>query len=172
MFLRKIEKSDLPTRVAWMNNPKVYSTMHFDVPILLENTVHWFERNLLKTNRVDVTFVDNEQIVAFGGFTSIDTMVGKAETYLFTDPANHHHGIGTRAKLLMCQYGFEELGLNKLYFLANEDNAPIIKLNEKCGFTLEGRLRQEYRTAEGKLKDMLYFGLLKNDWTNKSMSYE
>ena len=69
----------------------------------------------------------------------------------------------------MCKYGFEELNLNKLYFVANEDNCPIIKVNEKCGFVLEGRLRQEYLTANGEYKDMLYYGLLKSDWEKSSL---
>ena len=34
MKLRKIEQNDLPTRVDWMNHPKVYQSMHFDVPVL------------------------------------------------------------------------------------------------------------------------------------------
>ena len=106
--------------------------------------------------------------MAFGGYTSIDSKVGKAETYLFADPIKQHRGIGTKAKMLMCQYGFEVLGLNKLYFVANEDNYPIIRVNEKCGFIQEGRLRKEYVASDGTLKDMLYYGLLKEDWNNQS----
>lgn len=168
MEIRAIQLEDLPSRVAWMNNPDVYSSMHFEVPILLENTVKWFERNQKNDSRVDVTILEEGEIVAFGGFTTIDRKVGKAETYLFANPELHHKGIGTRAKMLMCQYGFEELGLNKLYFVANEDNYPIIRVNEKCGFIQEGRLRQEYVTADGELKDMLYYGLLKQEWLKKN----
>lgn len=168
MIIRRIQKEDLPTRVAWMNNPKVYSSMHFDVPILLENTIKWYENNLQKSNRLDITILDEDEIVAFGGYTSIDSKVGKAETYLFADPIKQHRGIGTRAKMLMCQYGFEKLRLNKLYFVANEDNYPIIRVNEKCGFIQEGRLRKEYVASDGTLKDMLYYGLLKEDWNNQS----
>lgn len=168
MEIRTIQYEDLPLRVAWMNNPKVYSSMHFDVPILLENTINWFNRNQNNNSRLDVTILESEKIVAFGGFTSIDSKVGKAETYLFSDPEMHHQGFGTRAKMLMCKFGFEELGLNKLYFVANEDNYPIIRVNEKCGFILEGKLRQEYLTVDGERKSMLYYGLLKEDWLKKT----
>ena len=168
MNIRRLLKDDLPIRVEWMNNPKVYSSMHFDVPILLENTFKWFEDNLEKSNRLDITILDKDEIVAFGGYTSIDSKVRKAETYLFANPIKQHRGIGTKAKMLMCQYGFEELGLNKLYFVANEDNYPIIRVNEKCGYIQEGRLRREYVASDGTLKDMLYYGLLKEDWKNQS----
>ena len=168
MIIRKIQIEDLPTRVLWMNNPQVYSTMHFEVPILMENTIKWFENNQQKDNRLDVTILENDEIVAFGGYTAIDRKVGKAETYLFADPIKHHHGIGTRAKMLMCKYGFEALQLNKLYFVANEENLPIIRVNEKCGFVKEGRMRQEYVASDGTLKDMLYYGLLKSDWEKQN----
>jgi len=39
MIIRKLEKSDLGERVAWMNCPEVYKTMHFTPPITLEKTV-------------------------------------------------------------------------------------------------------------------------------------
>ena len=46
----------------------------------------------------------------------------------------------------------------------NEDNYASIRVNEKCGFKLEGRMREEYLTKDGLLKDRLYFGLLKDEW--------
>lgn len=168
MIIRKLEREDLPTRVEWMNNPKIYSSMHFDVPILMENTIRWYESNLTKENRCDIVVLEDDEIVAFGGFTSINHEVGKAETYLFADPIHLHKGIGTRAKKMMCKFGFEELGLNKLYFITNEDNYPSIRVNEKCGFKLEGRLRQEYVKPSGERLDRLYYGLLKEEWTDET----
>ena len=164
MIIRRLEKGDLSLRVEWMNNPKIYSNMHFEVPILLDNTISWYEANQKKGNRYDITVIEDGVTVAFGGFTSINRKVGKAETYLFADPVNLHKGIGTRAKKLICEFGFTKLGLNKLYFITNEDNYASIRVNEKCGFKLEGRMRQEYITKDGQKKDRLYYGLLKEEW--------
>lgn len=164
MIIRKLNRDDLSTRVLWMNNPRIYSSMHFEIPILMDNTLKWFETNLTKEDRYDVTIIENDVIVAFGGFTSINREIGKAETYLFADPFHLHKGIGTRAKKMMCQFAFQQLGLNKIYFVTNEDNVASIRMNEKCGFKMEGRFRQEYRTKDGLLKDRLYYGLLKGEW--------
>ena len=138
--------------------------MHFEVPILMDRTLQWYESNLDNDKRYDVTLLEDGLIVAFGGFTSINREIGKAETYLFTNPEMLHKGIGTRAKKLICSYGFTELGLNKLYFITNEDNYASIRVNEKCGFKLEGRLRQEYVKKDGTKLDRLYFGLLREEW--------
>lgn len=167
MIIRRLEKGDLETRVEWMNNPLIYSSMHFEVPILMEKTLQWYESNLGNDKRFDVTVLEDGEIVAFGGFTSINREIGKAETYLFASPVHLHKGIGTRAKRLICEYGFKELGLNKLYFITNEDNFASIRVNEKCGFKLEGRMRKEYLTKDGELKDRLYYGLLKEEWINQ-----
>ena len=164
MIIRRLEKGDLETRVEWMNNPLIYSSMHFEVPILMERTLQWYESNLTNDKRFDVTVLEDGEIVAFGGFTSINREIGKAETYLFASPFQLHKGIGTRAKKLICEFGFKELGLNKIYFITNEDNYASIRVNEKCGFKLEGRLRKEYLTKDGEFKDRLYFGLLKEEW--------
>ena len=130
----------------------------------MKKTIDWYESNLSNPTRFDMTVLEDGVVVAFGGITSINREIGKAETYLFADPIRLYKGIGTRAKKMICQFGFEKLGLNKLYFITNEDNVASIRLNEKCGFKLEGRLRQEYITKEGERKDRLYYGLLKEEW--------
>lgn len=163
MIIRKLQRCDLETRVLWMNNPKIYSNMHFEVPILIDKTHQWYELNLAKKTRLDLTVLEDDAIVAFGGFTPIDYGVKKAEIYLFADPIHLHKGIGTRANKLICKYGFEQLGLNKLYSLINEDNYASIRVHEKCGFKLEGRLRQEY-IKRGQKLDRLYYGLLKDEY--------
>lgn len=68
MELRKIQYEDLPIRVDWMNNPIIYNTMHYGIPITLENTQNWFAKNVDNQNRSDVTFC--ESMLNGGGGTS------------------------------------------------------------------------------------------------------
>ena len=164
MTIRELSLADLPTRVEWMNNPRVYSSMHFEVPILLDNTITWFEKNIGNEKRHDVTFLENDRIVAFGGLTSITTDTQMAELYVFVDPFSQHSGVGTDATALLCRWGFSRLGLRKIYLYTNEDNYPAIRVYEKCGFLQEGRHRQEYINHFGEYKDRLYYGLLKTEF--------
>ena len=165
MEIRKLALEDLQQRVDWMNNPLVYQSMHFDVPVLIDNTINWYNRNLQREDRFDCAFfVGVGVIVAFGGITSINKEIGKGETYIFTNPEAHHKGIGTEAMNLLCKYGFETLGLNKLYAYTNEDNVASIKLHQRVGYEIEGRLRQEFKDADGKLKDRIYLGYLKQNY--------
>lgn len=164
MILRKLSIDDLPTRVEWMNNPAVYSTMHFEVPITLEKTIQWFNNNEDNKRRSDLVLIEAQQIVAFAGITNIDSTIGKGESYTFVNPNMQGRGIGTKARKLVIDYAFNELGLNKIYAFTNEDNIPSCRLSEKLGFKLEGRFREEYVNKDGILKDRLYYGLLKCEW--------
>lgn len=159
MIARRLEEKDLQLRVDWMNNPKVYSSMHFDIPVKLENTYNWFLGHIGSETRVDLTFEEDGKIVAFGGLTSINPEIKKAELYIFVDPNMQKQGYGLKATKILCEYGFEMLHLNKIYLYVNATNIGAKKTYEKIGFKLEGILRQEL-LHRGNLHDRLYYGLL------------
>ena len=163
MIVRRLTKDDLQLRVDWMNDSKVYSSMHFETPVMIDNTIRWFENNIGSQNRVDLTFVENGEIVAFGGLTGINRETNKAELYVFVNPKAQKSGIGTRATKALCGYGFEELGLQKIFLETNEDNYAARRVYEKCGFKLEGKHRNEYISADGQVMCRMYYGLLKGE---------
>lgn len=164
MIVRRLEENDLQLRVSWMNNEKVYGSMHFDVPVIIENTLQWYYNNLENDKRADLTFEENGEIVAFGGLTCINREVDKADLYIFVDPNTQKSGIGTKATMLLCKYGFEELGLSKIYLETNEDNVAARRVYEKCGFVLEGVHREEYKKPDGAMLSRVYYGLLKREF--------
>lgn len=163
MKIRRLQKEDLQTRVEWMNNEKVYSSMHFSVPVVMENTMRWFENNIGNDKRADVAFEEDGEIVAFGGLTGVDPTLKKAELYIFVNPKIQAKGYGTKATMQLCEYGFNEMGLHKIYLETNSDNYGAQKVYERCGFKLEGTLRHEYLTKDGEWKDRLYYGKLKDE---------
>ncbi len=164
MIVRRLEESDLQLRVSWMNNEKVYGSMHFVIPVVMENTIKWYHNNIGNDMRADLTFEEDGEIIAFGGLTGINREVNKAELYIFVNPNAQKGGIGTKATMLLCKYGFKELGLNKIYLETNEDNVAARRVYEKCGFKLEGVHREEYKTRDGVMLSRMYYGLLKSEF--------
>ena len=163
MKIRKIEERDLRERVSWMNNPKVYESMHYDIPVSYENTLRWLHKNKENQSRCDIVFEDEEGcVVAMGGLTSIDSHIKKAEFYIFVDPENQGKGIGSTASTLLCKYGFDRLGLKKIYLHTNESNIGARKIYEKIGFRLEGILRSE-TIIGGQYEDRLYYGMMADE---------
>jgi ribosomal-protein-alanine N-acetyltransferase len=68
-----------------------------------------------------------------------------------------NQGYGTETVALLNQFAFETLKLHKLHARVVEANAGSVRIIEKNGFELEGRLRDCYY-IEGSFYDGLIFG--------------
>ncbi len=73
-------------------------------------------------------------------------------------------GYGSDAIRTLLRFAFEEMNLHRVYLRVYEDNARGIRAYEKCGFCIEGRLREaNYR--KGRYHDELIMGVLRGEFT-------
>jgi len=67
----------------------------------------------------------------------------------------------------ICDLLIEELFINqemgKVVICCNDDNPASIGMAKKLGFQMEGNIRNHF-VVNGKIRNMLYFGLLKEEW--------
>jgi RimJ/RimL family protein N-acetyltransferase len=75
-------------------------------------------------------------------------------------------GCGTEAMQLILQYAFTELNLRRVTLNVFEYNQRGIRSYEKAGFRYEGRQRGVI-LREGKRWDILYMGILREDWSKQ-----
>lgn len=68
-------------------------------------------------------------------------------------------GHATRAARLICAWGFDSLGLERIELLAATGNPASQRVAERAGFTREAVLRSFMR-QQGVRRDMVAFGLL------------
>ncbi len=80
-------------------------------------------------------------------------------------------GCGTEAMQLILEYAFLELNLHRVTLNVFEYNPRAIRSYEKAGFRHEGRLRG-CLLREGKRWDMLYMGILREEWLNRTAKSE
>jgi RimJ/RimL family protein N-acetyltransferase len=80
-----------------------------------------------------------------------------------TEPSARGHGLAGEALALLIRYCFAELGLHRLWARIIEDNAPSLRLFDKAGFQVEGRLRQHV-LRRGVYRDMVILGLMRPEW--------
>ena len=72
-------------------------------------------------------------------------------------------GYMTEAARRMVQFGFEELGLERISVGCFARNKPSARIIEKLGFTFEGLARHAYR-KDGESLDELRFGMIRSDY--------
>jgi RimJ/RimL family protein N-acetyltransferase len=72
------------------------------------------------------------------------------------------HGHATRAVRLICNWGFHELGLERIALIAAVDNPASQSVAQRAGFTREALLRSYLQGIDGRL-DAVCFGLLATD---------
>ncbi len=109
--------------------------------------------------------VDNsdKKFIGFIDLKHIDNNLGKAELGFYMDEKYAGKGIMTKALNCFCEYCFDEFQFRKLYLRTHPENIATRKLSEKCGFKIEGIIRNDYMTTSGEIIDLIYYGKLRNE---------
>lgn len=165
--VRRLEAADLPIRVRWFNSPEIFGQMVIDYPLSEAGTAQWFQKAALDVARRDFCFLAGAprapRIVAMGGLTEIDARHGRAELYVVVDPEAFGKGYGTVAVRWLCNYGFLQHNLSRIYLYTMASNDGARRLYERLGFAAEGVLRQHTRQL-GTLVDRHVHGMLRDEW--------
>ena len=72
--------------------------------------------------------------------------------------------VNTEAKLLLLRHAFEVLGYERVEFKTDALNAQSRAALRRLGAIQEGILRRHMRTSTGRLRDTVYFSILKAEW--------
>ena len=76
------------------------------------------------------------------GFTQLDLQHHVGEIGYVLNPTRHGRGYATEAVMRVLDYGFRELGLNRIEGRYMAENTPSRRVMERCGLSYEGVLRQ------------------------------
>ena len=108
-----------------------------------------------------ITENNQEEIIGCLILKSIDWRIPKGEMAYFIDKNYEGKGITSRAIGKLIDYIFEEMEFKKVFLRIAPSNIGSIRIAEKNGFELEGRMRKEFRIETGVTVDVLYYGKLK-----------
>ena len=71
-------------------------------------------------------------------------------------------GLGTEIGRLLMAFGFEELGLHRLWATCHPDNRASARVLEKIGMIFEGKLRECYLGHDGRWHDALLYAAVRD----------
>lgn len=169
LILRALRSSDLnETYLGWLNDPIVnrYMETRF-VPQTAESLQAYWQ-----THRDDpampwfaICLIKEERHIGNIKLGPIHRQHRHADLSLFIgDSSCWGMGYATEAIALVRDWAFRELDLQKLNAGIYAKNLSSRRAFEKCGFELEGTLRQEVVSGGDRL-DVWRFGLPRSHWS-------
>lgn len=102
----------------------------------------------------------SQQLIGFIDIKNIDWDVPKAELGAFIDKNFEGKGIITHHLTMLIDRIVKEHGFKKLLCRIAKENERSIQVALACGFEYEGTVRCDYRTTNGRLVDLNYYGKL------------
>lgn len=167
--LRAVERADLPFFVAWLNDPEVREGLIVYLPLSLEEEEEWFQGVLKRPAperplAIERQAAEGWQLLGNCGLHNLNWKDRSAELGIFIGEKQcWGQGYGSEALRLLIHHGFETLNLHRLYLHVYAYNTRAIRVYEKIGFVLEGRLRQA-RYHQGAYHDVLVMSVLRTEW--------
>jgi RimJ/RimL family protein N-acetyltransferase len=139
-------------------------------PLTKEGIRKWIEKDLEKEDFFGFsirTLADDRLIgdVGLGGM-----FWNHGDTYLGIGIGEREYwskGYGSDAMKVILRYAFHELNLRRVTLNVFEYNPRAIRSYEKLGFQHEGHVRK-YLNRDGRRWDLIYMGILKDEWLTKS----
>jgi RimJ/RimL family protein N-acetyltransferase len=93
----------------------------------------------------------------------LDWSVPSFEVGFWVRRTRQGRGYVTEAVRALTRYAFEVLGAERGEIRCSPRNSRSQGVAERCGFTLEGRLRNQTREPSGELRDTLVYALIRSD---------
>jgi len=158
--LRRITESDLENIYNGLSNPDVIK--HYGISFnSLEATkeqMTWFADS--KQFWWAICSIDNETFYGAGGLNDFSKEHKKAEIGLWLLPDFWGKGIMTEVMPLICNYGFEKLGIHRIEGFVESDNQNCKKAMAKLDFQHEG-IMKDCEIKNGKFISVEIYAKLK-----------
>ena len=143
--LRPWTLKDMNDLVKYANNYKISDNLtdQFPFPYTIENGKNFLEM-ALSHNPTRIFAIDIQGIAcgAIGIHPQSDIMRRNAELGYWLAEEHWGKGIMTRAISQMCEYGFENFNIHRIYARPYGTNIGSQKVLEKAGFILEAHIHE------------------------------
>jgi [ribosomal protein S5]-alanine N-acetyltransferase len=115
-----------------------------------------------------IVAADTDQHIGTTGLHRIDWVNRSAEFGIVVGERVYWgKGIGSEATRLIVAHGFDRLNLERIWLGVFADHGPAVRLYERVGFQVEGRLRGAI-LRDGRRHDQLIMGILAEEFRDAS----
>jgi [ribosomal protein S5]-alanine N-acetyltransferase len=159
VFLRAPQPADAEAMARHANNREVWLNLRDRMPhpYSIEDARAFIELIEDQDPRVQFSIdVNGEVVGGIGLVPGTDIESRSAEVGYWVGPEYWNRGIATAALERICRYGFEELGLLRIFATPIAWNPASFRVLEKAGFEREGVMRNAC-VKDGRVADMILY---------------
>jgi RimJ/RimL family protein N-acetyltransferase len=160
--LRPLKEEDSDVLFDWINDRELVTLSAPFREISWKSHDNWF-RSVRKARDLRIFVIASEHDGAAVGYCQlkkIDDVNRNAELQIrIGKPEMRGRGIGTVAVRELLRFGFGALSLHRIYLHVFSSNVRAQRAYLKCGFSVEGLLRQAV-CIEGRYEDVIIMGIL------------
>lgn len=169
LVLRELRPDDLDAVHAYGSDPEVVEFVPWgpnteqDSRDFIANTV----ADRTEDPRLDWVFAivprDTGRLIGTVGLYVRASDEGQAMLGYVLAPDAWGKGYATEASRAMVGFAFQILDMRRVWAACDPDNTGSVRVLEKTGLTLEGRLRGD-TVIRGQVRDTLVWGILRHEW--------
>lgn len=175
LCLRPFCESDAPRVSLLANHPDVVQDLRtFDVPYTEQDAAQWlatlgpmWDLGQAAVFAICLKEKETNPVVGATGLV-IDTQSQRAECGYWIGKDHWGNGICSEALPALLDFGFAQLGLNKITAECLIRNVASAAVLTKAGFVQEGHFRSHFRKRiDEEFHDILAWGLLREHWNQR-----
>jgi RimJ/RimL family protein N-acetyltransferase len=174
LLLREFAEDDWPAVLAYQSDPRYLRFYHWTHRT--EEDARAFVRMFLdqqaetprRKYQLAVVLRAKGRLIGNCGIRLNAPETRAADIGYELDPRYWGHGYATEAARAIVAFGFEQLGLHRVWSWCIADNVGSARVLEKLGMRREGRLR-DHEWFKGRWWDTLLYAILEDEWRSQSV---
>lgn len=166
IILRAMEYDDAIDIIKWRNATSSKDKFFSFKKISSQEQLEWMKKHMFSQNEFNWIIEEKTTLAKVGtlALENIDYRNGNAEyVRLIIEEKFREKGFAYEAEVLMLEYAFNYLRLNKVFCKTFLHNEAINKLHLKTGFIEVGKMRKHI-FLDGEYKDILIYEILREDY--------
>jgi RimJ/RimL family protein N-acetyltransferase len=169
VVLRELMREDWPAIHAYASRIEVcrYQPWGPNTPdettAFVEAAIASAQENPRQRYVLTVALVEDDKVVGLTEINVRDAGFAVGEIAYVLHPDYWGRGIATEAAQRLLRFGFEILGLHRIYATCDPRNLASSRVMEKIGMQYEGRLRETMFIRDG-WRDSLVYAILATEW--------
>lgn len=166
VYLRAFEPDDYKTTIKWRKDDEIWDMLGGTKYFVSEAyEKQWIENTIFNSKDVKlaVCLVENDKHIGNVYMTNINEINRSCHSHVLIGEKEYWgHGYAREALQLAIDYMFNERNMHRIQANVLTSNIASLKMHEKCGYKLEGTLREAVY-KNGKYQDQYVLALVNNN---------